>query len=197
MAALSTALILGLTAAAGGLGLQAYGTSQSVSAAKQSAQYNQQIAASQQRQEALRQQQMELDARRRQRESIRQAQRARSIALAAANNQGAQFGSGLPGGFGQVSGEMNTQLLGVQQALQLGRENFGESQNISNARYGLAGTQSQAAFGAGLSSLGGALIQSMGQVERLSGGFGPSTNQGSGASYNPYYGSGSSYGAIY
>lgn len=192
-------VILAATAIAG-IGLQAYGQSQSISAAKKASQYNQQIAASQQRQEALRQQQMELDARRRQRESIRQAQRARAQALAAAQAQGANVvgASGLPGGYGQISGEMNTQLLGQAQALELGRENFAESANISGARYGIASTQSQAAFGSGLASLGGALIQSMGPIGNLAGGFGPSTKSSSGGyNYNPYYGTGSSYGEIY
>lgn len=192
MAAITTAILA--AAAIGGLGLQAYGTAQSSRAAKSQAQSQQNIADAQQRQEALRQKQMELDARRRQIESIRQAQRARSLALATANAQGAgQFGSsGLPGGFGQISGEQNTQLLGVNQALQLGRENFGLSSEISANRYAYAGASGDFATGQGLSSLGGALISSLGPIERLSGGFGSSSGPSSYGNYGgvtyPIYG---------
>lgn len=187
--------VLAITAIAG-VGLQAYGAAQSAKAADSQARYQQQIAADQQRQEALRQKQMELDARRRQLEIVRQAQRVRAQGLAAATAQGAQFGSGLAGGYGQISGYSNTNLLGVGQSLELGRQNFAITSDINAAKYGYAGASSSYATGQGLSSLGGALIQSLGPIGNLSGGFGGGSNSSS-ASYNPYYGSGSSYGAIY
>jgi len=40
-------------------------------------------------------------------------QRARSLALSTATNQGAQFGTGLQGGYGQISGESGTNMLGI------------------------------------------------------------------------------------
>lgn len=181
-----TPIILAATAVAG-VGLQVYGTAKSTSAAKAQSQYQQQIAADQQRQEALRQKQMELDARRRQLEQVRNMQKARALALSNANAQGAQFGSGLPGGFGQISGEGNTQLLGVNQSLLLGRENFGLSADISSARYGYAGASGQYATGQGLSSLGGGLISALGPISNLSGGFGSGASAGP-SSYGNYGG---------
>lgn len=181
-----------------GTGLSIYGAVKSSQAAKEQAGYQQQIAAAQQRQEALRQQQMELDARRRQLEAVRQAQRARAQGLAAATAQGAQFGSGLAGGYGQISGYSGTNLLGISQGLELGRANFAASSDISAARYGYAGASGDLATGQGFSSLGGSIIQSLGPINSLFGGNsysgGPRTN-----SYysNPYYGTGSSYGAVY
>src|SRR5690349_12770116 len=68
---------------------------------------------------------MELDARRQSLEAIRQGQRARALGLTAATQQGAGFGSGLQGGYGQISGQTNQNLLGVGQNLEIGRNIFG------------------------------------------------------------------------
>ena len=148
------------------------GVSLSAYSAISGSQSQRRMAEDQQRQEALRQQAMELDNRRRQLEVLRQQQRARATALSNATAQGAASGSGLQGGYGQIAGETNTNLLGLNQSLMLGRENFAIDQDITSAR-------SSYATSSGLGSLGGTLIQSLGPIQRLSMGFGPS----------PYYGS--------
>ena len=181
-------VILAATAVAG-VGLQAYGSIQSAHAAAENRTASQNIAADQQRQEALRQQQMELDNQRRQREAIRVQQRARSTALTAATSQGAQFGSGLSGGYGQISGQSNENMLGLSQSLALGRANFGLSSDISQNRISQANAGYDASMGSGLSSLGGGLVSSLGSIGRLSGGFYPGSS-----SYNQssptYFGTG-------
>src|SRR3990167_2604190 len=110
--------------AAVGVGFSAYGASQQSSAAKSQANSQQEMIAQQQRQEALRRQAMELDARRRQSEILRQTQRARAIAIATSNSQGGLLGSGIQGGFGQISGQSGVQSLGIGQNLEIGQNIF-------------------------------------------------------------------------
>lgn len=184
-------VILAVSAVAG-IGLQVAGTAQAAKASKQRSQYEQQIAADQQRQEALRRQQMELENSRRRVEAIRQQQRASALARATAENQGASFGSGLQGGFGQISGQTGTNLLGLSQSLALGRANFDINSDISSARYGIASANSNYATGQGLSSLGGGIISSLGPIGNLAGGFYPGSSSysagpsGGGQYYSPY-----------
>lgn len=173
--------VIAAVTAIAGVGTSIYGAQQSYSASKDAAAATQQQIAAQQRQEALRRQQMELEARRRQLEITRQQQRSRALALTNANAQGGLLGSGLQGGFGQISGQANTQQLALGQNLGIGEQIFGTNQDISNSRISYANSQSQAAFGSGLSAIGGTLINSMGAINRLGAGF------GSGASANPYY----------
>lgn len=77
---------------------------------------------------------MELDARRRQLEVIRNQQRARSIGLTTATAQGARQGSGLQGGYAQASGQAGVNLSGIQQNLEIGRNIFGLNSDISKRR---------------------------------------------------------------
>lgn len=190
MAAITTA-ILAATAAIG-TGLTAYGTVQSMNASKTSSDAAARIAADLEKQEALRKKQMELDARRRRLETIRNAQKARALALSNANSQGALFGSGLQGGYGQISGEANNQLLGNSQALMLGRENFAITSDINYNRMIQAQASGSLAEGQGFASLGGSLIQSLGAIKGLSGGFGSGSNGG-----DPYYSNGFSKKVTY
>lgn len=106
----------------------------SLNVAMQSGQINKQIVQYQQQAEALRAQGMELDARRRQTEIIRNQQKARALGLATATAQGARQGTGLQGGYGQISGQTGNDLLATQQSLGIGRGIFASNQNISNAR---------------------------------------------------------------
>lgn len=149
--------VLAATAIAG-VGLSVYSTIKQSQAQKQ-------IAEAQKRSEALQQSAMQLDNRRRRIEAIRQGQRARAQAVAAATNQGAAYGSGLQGGLAQITGAQNTQLQGLSESLQLGQQNFANNATLTDARASANEAQS---FG----SLGGALINSLGPIERLSGGFG-------------------------
>jgi hypothetical protein len=164
---IASTLIVG--AAVAGVGLSAAGMVQSHSAAKQQASAQKDMIAEQQKQEAIRQRAMELDARRRSLEAVRQQQRARSLALTTTTAQGANQSSGAMGAFGQVSGQSNTNLTGIQQQLGFGREMFASNALLSQARMNSADAQSSAALGAGMSSLGGAIISSLGPIGNLSG----------------------------
>lgn len=110
--------------------------------------------------EKARESAMNLDARRRQREIIRQAQLARATALSNATSQGAQAGSGLQGGYGQVAGEANTASTGVEMNRQLGSEIFSANRDQASAN-------SQAAFGGALQSIGGQILQNRGAIQRV------------------------------
>lgn len=171
--------ILTAVAAVAGAATSGYGAITQMNAAKDSAEANRNIAAAQQRQEALRHQAMELDAKRKQTEFIRQQQRSRAFSLASATSGNAQEGSGLQGAYGQYSGVANNNLLGLSQSLQFGQQNFGISQDITNNRYALADAGAQSAFGSGLSSLGGTLISSAGTLGKLGQGFGSASSSSS------------------
>jgi hypothetical protein len=177
-----TSVLLGLGAAssAAGAGLSFAGAQGMSGAAGAIAQLEMQL-------EAQRKQAMELDARRRRLEVIRNQQQARSVALTNANSQGAALGSGLQGGYGQISGQSNNNLLGINQQLTLGENMFNINAGISQQRLDMAGYQGLMSTGQGLSSLGGAFLQAAPYVNRLSGGFG----------YNPFATQSQSYSTGY
>ena len=113
--------------------------------------------------EAARQQQLALDTMRRNRETIRQGQVARSQAEATAVAQNAQGGSGLSGAEGQIGGEVGRTLVANNQNQQLGNKIFEANQ----AYYSASGT---VGLGAGLSSLGGLFMNNAGIFNRIGGG---------------------------
>lgn len=154
-------VIAGLVATAVGAGTSVYGSSKSASAQKQQIDAERSIEAQKRRRD-------ELDARRRQMEFFRHQQQARSIALVNATSQGASQGSGLQGGYGQISGATGENLLGVTGNLEIGRNIFDLNAQLSNAKLAQASAQSISATGQGLSQLGGALISSAGAYGRLS-----------------------------
>lgn len=131
-------------------------------AAEKEAQIQKQIAAQQAKIEEQKRLGMELDANRRTIATVRAAQQARSIALNNATAQGANKGSGLLGGYGQIAGQANSGLLAINQNLDIGR-------NISDANVAISGLNSQLAdakadesFYAGLGSLGGKITSAAG-----------------------------------
>lgn len=105
---------------------------QSVTAAGASRDINQGIVGEQKEIEATKRQAMEVDARRQQLEIIRNQQRGRALGLTTATAQGASRGSGLQGGYGQISGQTGVNLLGVQQNLQAGRNIFDSNAAITD-----------------------------------------------------------------
>lgn len=111
---------------------------QSVSASNATTAATRSIFGLEQGNEAQRRQAMEIDARRNQLEIIRNQQRGRALALTAATAQGASRGSGLQGGYGQISGQTGVNLLGIQQNLQVGRNIFDNNAAISAQRLGMA-----------------------------------------------------------
>lgn len=156
MAAFSTAAIIGTTAI--GLGMQGYGMVQNQrgQAAYNAAQM--QILEQERAAEAMRRRMMEIDARRRQLQSVRESQRARSLALSNAASQGAQYGSGVQGGFGQIAGQTTRNIQEINDALGFGQQMFGINEQISNARMQMGQAQTMMSQASGLSSLGGSIM---------------------------------------
>lgn len=159
------------------LAIGAAGTALSISASQKSANANEDIAQQQQNANAINQQAMETDARRKQLEVVRQSQVARSVATTNATSQNAQLGSGLQGGYGQISGEENTNLVGINQNLQFGRQRFAIDNVISSDRMSLASGQGMAGWGSGLSSLSGSIMGAYSAFNRLSYGGPPNSGE--------------------
>jgi hypothetical protein len=147
MAALST-IIAGV-----GLGLSAAGTAVSVIGQMQASE-------GAKRAEALRERQMNLEAARQRRSVVRQALRARSIALTNATDQGATGGSGIAGGLGQIANTAASNTQAINQGVQIGSDMFRANETIS-------GGQTLASFGSGLSNLGGSMYQGSETLGRI------------------------------
>lgn len=169
MAALTTLLL------AGGLALGAAGTYMQYQGQKQAQESQQQALTLQQenyqKQQALQQQQMNLDAERRTRQIVRAQASARATALAATTASGAQFGSGLAGAYGGISGQTNENLLGLNQNREIGNEAFASNISTSNGMIGayrsMAAGQGMALLGGSLSSLGGMVMNNEGVINRV------------------------------
>ncbi len=153
-----TSLIVGAVSAVAGTGVSIIG-------AQRQAEYQSQALAAQQKAESARNQAMELDARRKSLEVIRNQQRARALALANATSSGTQFGSGLSGGFGQISGQSNTNALGINQSLGLGRQMFAANSDLTQARIGEAGAASFSAIGGSIAGLGKTFMNDFNQFK--------------------------------
>jgi len=170
--------------AAVGLISSIFGGIEKYDAAKQTAAAQSQIAGLETQQDAVRRQAMEVGARRQQMEVLRNQQRARSLALNNATSQGAQFGSGLQGGYGQIEGQSGVNLLGISQNLQAGEQMFGLNAQINTQKMNIAGASSTAAMGAGFSSLGSGILGNLGIAKNLSTNFtGSSGSSGNLQSY--------------
>lgn len=155
-----------------GLGAQVLGGLFGSSDASRAAGIQNQMVGQEQQLEVQRQQQMMLNSRRQQMEILRNNQRARSLALNAATNQGAQFGSGLAGGMAQVSDQSNVNLQSNDQNLQIGKNMFGINSNLSNLKMQLGDVQSDMATDQGIMSLGGSLLRAGPTIGKLTQGFG-------------------------
>lgn len=145
-----------------GLGLGIYGALGASSAAKHIADEEKQIAALEQQADQQRRTAMEISARRYMMQNVRNSQVARSMALSTATNQGAQFSSGLAGGYGSISGQTGTNILGISQNLQIGEKLFDINSQIDSAKIEEAKYKGQEAdfsaigsLGKGLGALGG------------------------------------------
>lgn len=174
---------LALTSAA--VGLSAAGAATSFFAASGQTEAMQAQIAAEQRAEKLRKRQMELEARRRMLEITRNQQRARAMALTAATAQNASGGSGLQGGYGQISGDSGTQFVNTNQNLLIGRGLFAANSQISDARMQYASYGTQAAVGRGLSQLGSSLFSVTPQLTALSKGFGSAASASGGHTPGP------------
>ena len=124
---------------------------------------SQQMVATEQQAEAQRKQMMELNARRQSMEVVRNQQRARSLALSNSTSQGAQFGSGVQGGYGQISGQSGTGLLGINQQLGAGENLFAINSQLMGLRQQYAAAGSQTYTGTAMAGMGQAIGGAMRQ----------------------------------
>lgn len=147
-------LLLGLIAA-GALATSVVGTAMQIRGNRRQTQALQDA-------ESNRRTQQQLETARMRRQTVRESLRARALATATAFGQGAGGGSGLQGGYGQIAGQANRGILGINQNDQIGNNIF-----AANARAGQAA--SLANTGAGLSSLGGQIISNLGPISRVLG----------------------------
>lgn len=138
----------GLSAVAGlvGTGISAYGAMQQAKGAKQA--------------EALRMRQANLEAARTRRQTVRQAIIARSQALSAATAQGAEGGSGLQGGYGQIQGQAASNIQGVNQGQSIGYQMFQANSMISSG-------QTLASIGGAVQGFGNFLAQNQQPIGRV------------------------------
>lgn len=136
-----------------GLVLGAVGTGVQVKAANDASEASK-------RAENLREQQMNLEAARQRRQVVRNALKARSMALNSATNQGASRGSGLQGGYGQIGSEAGGNILGINQGTAIGAGIFETNRDA-------AGAAALASFGQGLGSLGGALVNNSETIGKI------------------------------
>jgi len=147
-----------------GVGLTAAGAYNQYQGAKGASEAQQKQIALEQKAEAQRRLAMEIKARRDQLEAVRQGQRARALGLVSATNQGAGQGSGLQGAYGQISGQVGTNILGITQPLEIGRNIFDINEQISQQKIAMAQAGTQSSFGQGLSSLGSSLLANSNQI---------------------------------
>lgn len=178
--------------AAASIGLTAAGSLTSFSGARNQARAQQSMIQHERQGEEIRRQAMELDARRRMAETIRQAQRARAMALTVANAQGAasEGSSALMGAYGQIRGQTQVNQSGIQDNLSLGRQMFDVNALISQDRMNIARAGGTVALGQGISSLGSTL---MGNFSSINNAFSNFTGTAVSPNSNPYNQTGSLY----
>jgi hypothetical protein len=160
-------------------GMQLYGGMQAAKTQAAISAHSMNIAAYEKQADYQRRQAMELDSQRKSMEVLRNAQRARSLATQAAVGQGAQFGSGLQGGYGQISGQSGYNLLGINQNTKIGENLFDINANISDEKIKIAQLGGDLAKYQGLSSLGKSLGGAIPTLSKFAQGFGG--NQGTAA----------------
>ena len=136
------------------------------------------MLAIQAKEQQQRQNLFEIEQQRKRIEDLRNAQTATSVARSRAVNQGAQFGSGLLGGLEQVQGESNYNLLGIQQNTQIGENLFSLDQQLTQAKINSAQAATTQSIGSSLTSFGGAVVNSMGNIGKLTSGFGSAPSSG-------------------
>jgi len=174
----ATGNILGTAVGALGLGLSLFGGVGASHDAEQAAQIQGQIAGLEGSVNQQHRVAMQLDSRRKSLEQIRLAQRTQAQAVAAATNQGAQFGSGLQGGLGQIAGQGAFNLAGINQNTEIGENIFDLNAQSSGQKMALSKVQTSMATNQGISSLGGGIMQAAPFVQKASQGFGGSANIG-------------------
>jgi hypothetical protein len=126
-----------------------------MSAQKGEYQAQQNIAALEQQQNTNKFQQTTLNFNRSRLQELRNAQQGRSVALANASGSGAQFGSALGGGLGNVGGEEGNTMVNLSQNQQIAQQEYNVDTSISAQKMAEASYGSQAATWAGIGNLFG------------------------------------------
>lgn len=171
--------------AAIGLGMSAFGAVGAASSAQQISGIQQKKFADQEQQDVIRQNAMNINTRRNQMEVLRNNQRSRSLALNNATSQGAQFGSGLQGGYGGIQGQSGNNLLNMDQNYQLNTNMFAVQGDINKQDIALSQAQSSQATSNAIGGFGKSVLGLMGPVGNLFGS-GPSNSSGGGSSGGTY-----------
>lgn len=168
MGFVTAAIGIGLAASAAGSYMSYKGAQSTAKASRQAAE--EQASASRQA-EAARRQQMNLDALRKRRQSVREANVMRSQAMVAGVNQGAGGSSSLAGGIAQVTGDQMANESSIAQAQDIGGRIFDANSAYSEAgfRYDIARAKASTtgAWGSMLTSLGGMAVQNSGTIGRI------------------------------
>lgn len=172
---MAAAAIGSLAIGATGLAMQMKGAKQTQQAAETGAievsAAQEKIIGDEQQVEAQKNQLMHLEAKRKQMDLLRSAQKARAMSLATATAAGSQYGTGLQGAYGEVQGQYNTQATGIGQNLQIGENIFGINALMSQHKIEMARAQGRAgmnaAQGAGTSAMGSALLGSAGLIGKI------------------------------
>lgn len=162
MEPISTAIIAGV-----GIATSLFGKKKQQKANQRIEEAQRASIAAQQAAEASRQQAMRLEARRKQRETLRAGFRARALANSAAVSQGAFSGSALQGGYGQAQGEVGSALTAQRENLQIGEQIFAANNAKFNADMRLASANSQRSSADALVSLGGTITQNAARIDRV------------------------------
>lgn len=136
-----------------GLALAAVGTGVSAYSAYESSQASQDA-------EAARKRQMQLDADRRRREAIRQAQIARGNAVNSAASVGASEGSGVQGAISTISGNSQETITNTNQNVSLGNQ-------IYDANGRRATWEGVGSIGSGLQGWGSMIMQNSDKIQKL------------------------------
>lgn len=179
---LATGNWIGAAIGAVGLGTSIFGGMGSASVSRQQSQLSMNEAQEEQQQNVVKQQMMEMQGRRAQTETLRIAQRARAASIQSGYSQtGSITGTGVQGGLSEDESKGYYGLQGINNNMQFSNTMFGINSAINQDKYQMAALGGTAATDAGITSIGGALMQVGGTVGKMS----QSLN---GKSSNPFYG---------
>ena len=152
-----------------GLGMKLFGAGGQAAESSKIASASGAIASDEEKVNQQREYMMELTARRQSMQNLRDLQQKNALGLAAATNQGAQFGTGLQGAYGQQSGEAGRNALNISQNLGIGRNIFGLDTDISQQKMGIASDLAAMGMFQGAGAIGTGLMQGAGSIGNLFG----------------------------
>jgi hypothetical protein len=155
-----------------GLGLRLFGGNAAAHDVEEANRINKDKVQLEQQNEDTRHKAMVLSSQRSQLEIVRNNQRARAMSVNNAVSQGAQFGSGLQGGLGQISGQTNYNLQGNNQQLEFGNDIYQTNKKISADNMRLSDVQTSQSNHQALSSLGSSISSIGGPLGQLAQGVG-------------------------